>query len=81
MLLNIPTLGEFLSIAFLSGIAKAALATGAVYVLFPDIMRIAGEGTRRVGEIRGTGVIRSSVYAESKAATRRQCCALGPWQR
>ncbi|ACR32770.1 hypothetical protein [Burkholderia glumae] len=34
-------LGEFLSLVFLAGIAKAALVTGAIYVLFPELGALA----------------------------------------
>jgi hypothetical protein len=37
MIFNILALGEWLSLAFLAGVAKAALVTGTGYVLFPEL--------------------------------------------
>jgi hypothetical protein len=37
MIFKILALGEWLSLAFLASVAKAALVTGTVYVLFPEL--------------------------------------------
>ncbi|MBU9439348.1 HPP family protein [Burkholderia multivorans] len=44
-------LGEFLSLVFLAGVAKAALITGAIYVLFPELGALAYDVFTRPGGV------------------------------
>lgn len=58
MIFTILVLGELTSLAFLGGVAKAALLTGATYVLFPELAALAYDVfTRPAGVWARSGVM------------------------
>ncbi|WP_321882777.1 HPP family protein [Burkholderia cepacia] len=61
-------LGELLSLGFLAGVAKAALITGAIYVLFPELGALAYDVFTRPGGVWARAPVMLAVTPVAAAA-------------